>query len=160
MYRPVKYSAPLKATLLSILGFMIGGTAGLLQASYALNRYIHNTQWVIGPHAHILLLVGLSFTLFAAIYALAPILTGKDLDGRLADIHLLLFFIGAIVMALSMGFAGVNGMLRRTLYFNGEYYEFMNATLIGGLLMAVGYLVFLINFIKNYGIKVVLIILK
>lgn len=158
--RPVKYTAPLKAILLSIVGFMIGGTAGLLQANYALNRYLHNTQWVIGTHAHTMLLTGLSLTLFAAIYALAPLLTGKELDHKLADIHLMLFFIGSLVMSLSMGFAGVEGMLRRTLYFNGEYLEYMNVAVVGGLIMAAGYLTFLLNFLKTYGIKAVFLAFK
>jgi cytochrome c oxidase subunit 1 len=158
--RPVKYTTPLKFVLLSILGYAIGGTAGIIQANYSLNRYLHNTQWVIGIHGHIQLLTGLSLTLFAVIYAVAPLITGKELDSRLADIHLILFFVGSLVMGLSMGFAGVEGMLRRTIYFNGEYLPYMNAALIGGVLMAISFLVFLYNFVKTYGFKAILIAFK
>ncbi len=158
--RPVKYSTPLKFILLSILGYMIGGSAGILQASYALNRYLHNTQWVIGVHAHVLLLAGLTLTLFAVIYALAPIITSKELDSRLADIHLVLFFSGAIIMSSAMGLAGIEGMLRRTLYPNGEYAEYMYTALAGGLLMAAGYLTFIVNFLKTYGISTVITVFK
>lgn len=36
---------------------------------------------------------------------------------------MILFFTGAIIRGFMKGFAGVNGMLRRTLY--GKYFEFM-----------------------------------
>ena len=158
--RPVKYSPALLAIVLSILGYAIGGSAGIMQANYALNRYFHNTQWIIGIHGHIQLLGGLSMTIFAAIYALAPLITGIELDRRLAYLHLVLFFTGSVVMGLSMGLAGVDGMLRRTLYFNGEYFEYMLSAMIGGILMAIGYLIFLVNFIKTYGLRTVISILK
>lgn len=158
--RPVRYTPPLAAILLSVTGFMVGGTAGLLQANYALNRYIHNTQWVIGTHAHTMLLAGLSLTLFAAIYALAPLITGKEMDARLSYAHLLLFFVGALWMSLSMGFAGVEGMLRRTLYFNGEYAAYMYSAWVGGALMAAGYLVFIVNFLRTYGFEPILLVFR
>ena len=158
--RPVKYSPALLAIVLSILGYAMGGSAGILQANYSMNRFFHNTQWVIGIHGHIQLLAGLSLTIFGAIYAAAPLITGKELDRRLAYVHIVLFFIGAVIMGLMMGFAGVNGMLRRTLYFNGEYFEYMAGAMVGAILMAIGYLVFLYNFIKTYGLKVVIEIFR
>lgn len=158
--RPVKYSIPLRFIMLSILGYAIGGSAGILQANYALNRYLHNTQWVIGIHAHIQLLAGLTLTLFAVIYAVAPMITGKELDGKLANIHLIMFFTGALVMSLAMGLAGVDGMLRRTIYFNGEFSGYMYVALAGGLLMALGYLTFLYNFIKTYGLGAIVAAFK
>lgn len=158
--RPVKYSTPLKFLLFSILGYAIGGSAGIIQANYALNRYLHNTQWVIGIHGHVQLLAGLSMTIFAVIYAVAPMITGRELDSRLADVHLVLFFSGALVMGLSMGLAGVQGMLRRTIYFNGEYYPFMLSAAVGGLMMALGFIVFLYNFLKTYGSKPIIMVFK
>lgn len=158
--RPVEYSVPLRFVLASILGYAIGGSAGILQANYALNRYLHNTQWVIGIHGHVQLLAGLTLTLFAVIYAVAPIITGKELDSKLADIHLILFFAGALIMGLAMGIAGVEGMLRRTLYYNGEYTTYMLTATIGGILMAGGYLIFFYNVIKTYGLRAILSVFR
>ena len=153
--RPVRYSAPLKFVLASILGYGIGGTAGIIQANYSMNRYLHNTQWVIGIHGHVQLLVGLSLTIFAAIYALFPMLTGKSLNERLADVHLILMTVGGLVMGLSMGLAGSAGMLRRTLYPMGlgPYEPYMTVAIIGALLMAAGFAVFLLNVVRTIGIK-------
>jgi cytochrome c oxidase subunit 1 len=153
--RPVKYSAPLKYVLVSIMGYGIGGTAGIIQANYAVNRYFHNTQWIVGIHAHVQLLVGLGLTIFAAIYALFPMLTGKQLSERLADIQLVLWTVGALVMGLSMGLAGVAGMLRRMLYVNGlgPFQSYMNAALIGAIILASGYAVFLVNLLRTVGFR-------
>jgi len=158
--RPVEYSPALLAIVLSILGYAMGGSAGMIQANIAMNRYFHNTQWVIGIHGHIQLLAGLSLTVFAAIYALAPILTGKEMDRRLSYLHIILFFVGAVVMGLSQGAAGAAGMLRRTLYLNGEYAGYMSVAALGSILMAIGFLIFLYNFVKTYGFKSVVEVLK
>jgi len=156
--RPVKYSAPLKFVLASISGYAVGGLAGIIQANYASNRFFHNTQWVIGIHGHIQLLVGLSLTIFAAIYALFPLLMGRMLNERLADIHLLLMAIGGVVMGLAMGMAGTLGMLRRMLYPMGLgiYEPFMNVALLGALMMATGFAVFLINVIRTVGLTTII----
>ena len=156
--RPVKYTAPLKWVLVSIMGYGIGGTAGIIQANYAVNRYFHNTQWVVGIHAHVQLLLGLGATIFAAIYALFPLLTGKQLNERLSNLQLILWTTGALVMGLSMGVAGVNGMLRRMLYINGlgPFQEYMNAALIGAIILASGYGVFLLNIVRAVGLRTLL----
>jgi len=153
--RPVKYSAPLKYVLVSIMGYGIGGTAGIIQANYAVNRYFHNTQWIVGIHAHVQLLVGLGATIFAAIYALFPMLTGKQLNERLADVQLILWTVGGLVMGLSMGLAGVAGMLRRMLYLTGlgPFQPYMNAALVGAIILASGYAVFLVNITRTVGLK-------
>ena len=153
--RPVKYPAPLKYVLVSIMGYGIGGTAGIIQANYAVNRYFHNTQWVVGIHAHVQLLLGLGCTIFAAIYALFPLLTGKQLNERLADLQLILWTVGGLVMGISMGLAGVNGMLRRMLYLNGlgSFQPYMNAALFGAIILASGYAVLLLNIVRTVGLK-------
>src|SRR3972149_4583927 len=50
--RPVKLTPALKFVLVSLFGFMLGSVSGITQANYGLNVVLHNTQWVIGPHAH------------------------------------------------------------------------------------------------------------
>jgi heme/copper-type cytochrome/quinol oxidase subunit 1 len=154
----VKYNAPLKYVLVSIMGYGIGGTAGVIQANYAVNRYFHNTQWIVGIHAHVQLLVGLGLTIFAAVYAVFPMLTGKQLSERLANVQLVLWTVGALVMGLSMGLAGVGGMLRRMLYINGlgPFQPYMNAALIGAIILASGYAVFLLNLVQTVGIRTIL----
>lgn len=153
--RPLKLNMPMKFMLVGVMGFGLGGASGLLQANYAMNIIMHNTQWVPGFHIHEMLLTGLSSILFAAIYALLPMLTGTGLKSdRLSNAHFWLWTIGAIGMSFSMGLAWRDGMLRRTLYPGVELYlPYMNAATIFGIVLALGYLAFLANLIRTYGLR-------
>jgi cytochrome c oxidase subunit 1 len=153
--RPVKLSMPMKFMLGGIMGFALGGASGLLQANYAVNLIMHNTQWVPGFHIHEMLLTGLSNILFAAIYALLPMLTGTALKSeRLGNLHFWLWTIGGVGMAFSMGLAWRDGMLRRTLYPGVTMYlPYMNGALFFGIVLALGFLAFLANLIHTYGLR-------
>jgi len=153
--RPLKMSNELKFLIGGLLGFALGVPAGIIQADVGLNRILHNTQWVIGPHVHVAILVGLSMTLYAAIYILFPILTNgaKLYSQKLANIHFWAQLVGGIGMGAFMGMAGLKGMLRRTVYFNGEFNIYMIlAALCGGLLL-LGFLSFFLNIVMSVGIK-------
>ena len=115
--RPVKMTPALKFVLASIFGFIMGGTAGLIQANTGLNLVFHNTQWVIALHAHTFLLTAVSSLVFAVLYALVPMLTKKEFRfPHLVNAHLWIWIVGAVLNAYAMGMAGSRGMLRRTLY--------------------------------------------
>jgi cytochrome c oxidase subunit 1 len=150
--RPVKLSPGLKFILGSIFGFMVGGIAGLTQANLGLNVVLHNTQWVIGIHAHTLLLAGLSMLLFAVIYYLIPVLTGLQVRSRrLVNLHFWGWILGAMTMSYAMGMAGSQGMLRRTLYEVSLYQPYMIAAMFGAILMSVAFILFLVNILTTLG---------
>ncbi len=156
--RPVKFTPPMIFVLGSIFGFLIGGAAGLTQANVGLNVILHNTQWVIMTHAHTMLLTGLSTLLFAVIYALVPMLTGKEIRSRaLTLVHFWLWIGGSVLMTYVMGMAGSQGMLRRMLYPQPNPYQpFLNVAWVGGVLMAIGFLAFLVNIVATLGWEAVL----
>lgn len=153
--RPIKMTLPLKFMLGGITGFAIGMAAGIVQADIGVNRILHNTQWVIGPHAHIMILIGLSMTLFAGLYAIFPLVTKVELkSSRLGNIHFWCHLIGSLGMSLTMGYAGLAGMMRRTLYFGEiKFIPYMSVAFLFGVLIAVGYLVMMINIIRSIGVK-------
>jgi cytochrome c oxidase subunit 1 len=155
--RPVKLTPPLKFVLGSMFGFMMGGAAGLIQANVGLNVVFHNTQWVIALHAHTFLLTGLASLLFAVIYALVPMLTKLEIRSqRLVDVHLWLWLAGCVIMTYVMGRAGSLGMLRRTLYESGQFQPYTLAAIVGSLLIALGFVAFLINIVSTLGLTNVL----
>jgi cytochrome c oxidase subunit 1 len=137
--RPLEITPPVRFLLGGILGFSLGVPAGIIQADLGMNRILHNTQWVIGAHAHMQLLVGLGMTIFAAVYALFPMLTnGMQLKSmRLGNFHFWAHLIGGVGMSVAMGFAGMNGMLRRTLYPGDATYqpEMIAAAIFGSLIL-------------------------
>jgi cytochrome c oxidase subunit 1 len=153
--RPLKMTNELKFLLGGLTGFGLGVAAGILQADVGLNRILHNTQWVIGPHVHVAVLVGLTMTLYSAIYLLLPILTNgaKLWSQKLATFHFWAHLVGGIGMGAFMGMAGLQGMLRRTIYYEDEYELFMIlAGLCGGLLL-LALLAFLLNIVMTVGLK-------
>ena len=153
--RPLKMTNELKFLLGGLTGFGLGVAAGILQADVGLNRILHNTQWVIGPHVHVAILVGLTMTLYSAVYLLLPILTnGAQLwSQKLANFHFWAHLVGGIGMGAFMGMAGLQGMLRRTIYYEGEYRAFMVLAAICGTLLLLGLLAFLLNIVMTVGIR-------
>jgi heme/copper-type cytochrome/quinol oxidase subunit 1 len=140
-----------------MFGFMMGGVAGLIQANLGLNMIFHNTQWVVALHAHTFLLTGVGTMLFAVLYALVPMLAKLEFRSkRLIDAHFWLWMVGSVVMAYAMGMAGSRGMLRRTFYEGTTFQPYTLVAIIGGLLVAAGFLAFLVNLIGTLGLRNVL----
>jgi len=153
--RPLKMTNELKFLLGGLLGFALAVPAGIMQADIGLNRILHNTQWIVGPHVHVAILVGLTMTLYAAIYKLFPIVTNnaKLYSQKLANIHFWAHLIGGIGMGAFMGMAGLKGMLRRTIYYNGEFNLYMILAGLCGALLLVAFIAFFYNIVMTVGIK-------
>ncbi len=160
--RPLKMTNPLKFLLGGLLGFALAVPAGIMQADIGLNRILHNTQWVIGPHVHVAVLVGLTMTLYSAIYFLLPILTNgsKLYSQKLANFHFWAQLLGGVGMGAFMGMAGLQGMLRRSLYVNGEFNIFMVLAAICGTALLLGFLAFFFNIVMTVGLNGVIGIFK
>jgi cytochrome c oxidase subunit 1 len=153
--RPLKMTNPLKFLLGGLLGFALAVPAGIMQADVGLNRILHNTQWVVGPHVHVAVLVGLTMTLYSAIYILFPIVTNgaKVYSQKLVNVHFWCHLTGGIGMGAFMGMAGLNGMLRRSLYINGEFNIYMILAALSGTLILIGFLSFFYNIVMSVGLK-------
>ena len=153
--RPLKMTNELKFLLGGLLGFMLAVPAGIIQADLGMNRILHNTQWIIGSHVHVAILVGLTMTLYSAIYLLLPILTNgaKLYSQKLATAHFWLHLVGGIGMGSFMGMAGIDGMLRRSIYVDGEYNTYMILAGICGVLLLLAFAAFLFNVVMTVGIK-------
>jgi cytochrome c oxidase subunit I len=153
--RPLKMTNPLRFLLGGLLGFGLAVPAGIMQADMGLNRILHNTQWIVGPHVHVAILVGLTMTLYSAIYLLLPKLTnGATLySQKLATFHFWSHLVGGIGMGAFMGMAGLHGMLRRTIYFNGEFRSYMVLAALSGALIVAGLIAFLVNIVMTVGLE-------
>jgi cytochrome c oxidase subunit 1 len=156
--RPLKMTMPLRFLLGGLLGFALAVPAGIMQADLGLNRILHNTQWIVGPHVHVAVLVGLTMTLYSAIYLLFPIVTNgaKLYSEKLAVFHFWAHLLGGIGMGAFMGMAGLQGMLRRALYVNGEFNVYMILAALAGSLLLAGFLAFFYNIVMSLGLKGVL----
>jgi len=94
-------------------------------------------------------------TLYSAIYLLLPILTnGAELySEKLANFHFWAQLLGGIGMGAFMGMAGLQGMLRRTVYTGGEFMPYMVLAGLSGLLLLAGFLAFFYNLVMSLGVK-------
>ena len=153
--RPLKPTMELKYLLGGLVGFGLAVPAGIIQADMAMNRVLHNTQWIIGAHVHIAIIVGLYMTLYSAVYVLWPLVTNnaKLWSSKLSNAHFWLHLIGGIGMGAFMGMAGLEGMLRRHMYFNGEYEPFMILAAIFGSMILLAWVLFMVNIIMSVGLK-------
>ena len=153
--RPLKMTNELKFLLGGLLGFMLAVPAGIIQADLGMNRILHNTQWIVGSHVHVAILVGLTMTLYAAVYLLLPILTNgaKLWSQKLATAHFWLHLTGGIGMGSFMGMAGIDGMLRRSIYVDGEYHTYMMLAGICGAMLLLAFALFLFNVVMTFGVK-------
>ena len=153
--RPLKMTNELKYLLGGLIGFGLAVPAGIIQADMAMNRVLHNTQWIIGAHVHIAIIVGLYMTLYSAVYVLWPHVTNnaKLWSQKLANAHFWLHLIGGIGMGAFMGMAGLDGMLRRHMYFNGEFDLMMILAGVCGAMVLLAWIIFLFNIIMSIGLK-------
>jgi cytochrome c oxidase subunit 1 len=108
----IRLASPMLFALGFVLLFLIGGLTGIFVGSPPLDYNVHDTYFVVA-HFHYTLFGGTVFGLFAAIHYWFPKLTGRMLDERLARVHALLMFSGALVTFIPMFFLGVDGMSRR-----------------------------------------------
>lgn len=142
----------LVAQVLAMLGFMLGGVTGLINASFNLNQVVHNTAWIPG-HFHLTVGTAVTLSFFGIAYWLVPYLTGKELFSRdLALAQAWFYFIGVLILARGLISGGLDGMPRRTmmlqaLYAKPEWELSGLLTGLGGTLMFIGGVLFFIVFL-------------
>jgi cytochrome c oxidase subunit 1 len=142
----------IKAPLLFVFGFfaifIIGGLTGVMLASVPLDLQIHDTFFVVA-HLHYVLIGGSVFPLFGAFYYWIPKWTGRMLSERAGRWNFALMFIGFNLVFFPMHQLGLNGMPRRVYtYLPESGWGTLNLIAsIGALILAVGVLVFVINFL-------------
>ena len=153
--RPLKMSPELAYLLGGLIGFGLAVPAAIIQADMGMNRILHNTQWIIFAHVHIALIVGLYMTLYSAVYVLWPIVTNNTrmFSKKLTWAHFWLYLVGGVGMGAFAGMAGLDGMLRRHLYVNGEFNTLMILAAICGTMVLVAWFLFLFNIVMSVGIK-------
>jgi cytochrome c oxidase subunit 1 len=153
--RPLKMTPALAYLLGGLVGFGLAVPAGIIQADMGLNRVLHNTQWISFAHFHIALIVGLYMTLYSALYVLWPLVTNNTTlySKKLTWAHFWLYLIGGIGMGAFAGMAGLEGMLRRHLYVDGEFHTWMILAAIFGSMVLIAWVLFLFNIVMSVGIK-------
>ncbi|WP_142848420.1 cytochrome c oxidase subunit I [Telmatospirillum sp. J64-1] len=141
--------------LLFILGFLFifsfGGLTGVMVASVPFDWQVHDTQFVVA-HFHYVLVGGMIFPVFAALYYWMPLHSGRMMSERVGKWVFWLKFIGFNLTFGPLHFAGLLGMPRRV-YLHPEELglgpiNFVST--IGAFMMGVAALLFIIDLIRHH----------
>ena len=137
--------------LLGFFGiFVLGGLTGVMLAVVPFDWQAHDTYFVVA-HLHYVLIGGMVFPVFAAIYYWAPVVSGRQLSERAGKWACGFMFFGVHLAFFPMHIAGMAGMPRRV----WTYSESMNwdiwnlLSTVGAFVVAVGVLIALIDLILH-----------
>lgn len=130
------------AQLLAMLGFVLGGISGLINASFTVNMVVHNTAWIPG-HFHLTVGTAVALSFLGICYWLVPHLSGRALWGRRTALaQAWLWLIGVLIFSRGQIMGGLEGLPRRLnvsglAYDRPEWATSHAMTAFGGTLMFV-----------------------
>ena len=108
----VRFDSPMLFSIGFLFQFLCAGLTGIMLAVAPFDYQLHDSYFVVA-HFHFVLIGGLLFTIFAALYYWFPKVTGRMLSERLGRWHFWLFLIGFNVTFVTLHFVGLAGMPRR-----------------------------------------------
>jgi cytochrome c oxidase subunit 1 len=115
----IRYESPMRFCLAFLFQFLVAGLTGIMLAAAPLDWQLTDSYFVVA-HFHFVLIGGLVFTIFAAIYYWFPKVTGRRVSETLARWHFWLFFLGFQLTFTTMHVQGLLGMPRRIYTYPGD----------------------------------------
>ena len=150
IYRSEFRWTPASAALfLGLVGWLLAGLSGIVNATIVFDVAVHNTLWVVG-HFHHMALLNIGLLIFGATYALLPELTGKALySERLAWWHVgLTFTAGMTAFALWL-VQGLEGAPRRFAVLPHRYDTLTQISIPFVFVLALAQLLFFWNVVQT-----------
>ena len=146
----IRFATPMLFACAFLFQFLCAGLTGIMLAVVPFNWQVTDTYFVVA-HFHYVLVGGLVFTIFGAIYYWFPKVTGRLLSERLGRWHFWLFVVGFNVTFLPMHWLGMIGMPRRIYTYPADRgWEFWNLVAsLGVLFQAAAIVVFLANIVMS-----------
>ena len=131
--------------------FVAGGLTGVMVAVLPFDWQVHDTYFIVA-HLHYVLIGGVVFPVFAALYHWTPLVNGQVLSERCARWVVGLMFGGFHLAFFPMHVAGLMGMPRRVYTYDaGLGWELWNLlSSIGAAVFAAGVLLFLVDALRTW----------
>jgi cytochrome c oxidase subunit I+III len=138
--------------LLGFFGvFVMGGLTGVMVAVVPYDWQVHDTYFVVA-HLHYVLIGGMLFPVFAAIYYWAPLISGRRLSEKMGTWAAIVMFVGMNLTFFPMHISGLLGMPRRVwTYAEGYGLELYNLlSSIGAFTFAAGIGIVLLDLLLHF----------
>lgn len=134
---------------LGLFSWLTAGLSGIVNATIAFDRVVHNTLWIVG-HFHQMAIVNIGFVVFAGIYYLLPNVYGKPIwSEALAKWHVWLTFVGVTVNSGFWLWQGLEGAPRRFATLPSGYEASTRAALPFVAMIAFAQVLFAINMVQT-----------
>jgi len=147
----IRLTIPMLFCVGFLFQFLIAGLTGIMLAASPFDWQLNNSYFVVA-HFHYVLIGGLVFTIFAALYYWYPKVTGRMWNETMGKWHFWLFLIGFHLTFDFMHIPGVLGMPRRIYtYEPGRGWEIWNLIVsLGVIVQIIGILFWVVNFVWSY----------
>jgi cytochrome c oxidase subunit 1 len=146
----IRFRTPMLFSIAFLFQFLCAGLTGVMLAVAPFDWQLSDSYFVVA-HFHYVLIGGLLFTIFAAIYYWFPKVTGRMMSETLGKWHFWLFLIGFHLTFGPQHIAGILGMPRRIYTYDaGRGWELWNLlSTIGVFVQSAGLLFFVWNMIRS-----------
>ena len=144
----------INAPTLFILGFMfifvIGGLTGVMVAVLPFDWQVHDTYFIVA-HLHYVLIGGMLFPVFAALYYWLPLINGNTMSEAVSRWVFGLMFGGFNLAFFPMHITGLLGMPRRVYTYGPDMgWGMLNmVSTVGAFIFASGVLLFFVDAVRT-----------
>ncbi len=144
----------INTTTLFLLGFLfifvLGGLTGVMVAVQPFDTQVHDTYFIVA-HLHYVLIGGMVFPMFAALYHWLPLINGHAMSERIGRWSFGLMFIGFNVAFFPMHLSGLLGMPRRVATYAADagLHALNLLSSAGAFLLAAGIALFFFELVRT-----------
>jgi cytochrome c oxidase subunit 1 len=142
----IRFDLPMLFSTAFLFQFVIAGLTGIMLSVVPFDWQLSDSYFVVA-HFHYVLIGGLLFMFFAAVYYWYPKVTGRMLNRKIGHLHFWIFLVGFNLTFGPMHGSGILGMPRRIYTYDaGRGWDLFNLMAsIGVIVQAIGILCFVWN---------------